>query len=351
MATSPSHLERDAGASSPRDDDLPEVSVIVPTYNRLPRLQRMLDALADQTYPRECYEVVVISDGSTDGTDEYLRSAPPMGVVFDSQENAGPAAARNRGIELARGELLLFIDDDVVATPDLIKQHVASHHNDKGDLVVIGPMATPPGIPLTPWIEWEQVMLYRQYDAMLEGEYRPTPRQFYTGNASVARAAVLAVGGFDTRFRRAEDIELAYRLEDAGLQFEFNPDAIGYHHADRSFESWLKNAHDYGVNDVVFARDQGRESVGIIVTEGFARRPAPVRWITQVILTSPHLLRAVAYVFKCAFSLSEVLRSNRAARFALSGLYNASYYGGVAAELGGASAFRDAVVGSRWVRT
>ena len=321
----------------------PTVSVIIPTYNRLARLQRVLTALADQTYPAERLEIVVVSDGSTDGTDQYLQDHPPVELVFACQPNAGPAAARNRGIELASGTLVVFVDDDVIPVPGLVEQHVESHRKGGDGLVVIGPMLTPLDVELSPWVQWEQTMLYRQYDAMVKGCYEPTPRQFYTGNASVARDALVEVGGFDTRFFRAEDIELAYRLQDAGLRFVFNPDAIGYHHADRSFASWLQIAHDYGVNDVVFARDQRRDAVGQIVREGFERRAAPIRWITSACVAQPPVDAAARRVFKAAYVASTRIRARRVTRFALSGLYNTSYYRGLADELGGPVAFRQVV--------
>jgi GT2 family glycosyltransferase len=320
-----------------------EVSVVVPTYNRVERLQRVLAALASQTYPRHSYEIIVVSDGSTDGTDEMLRCRPATEVVLATQPNAGPAAARNRGVGLASGGLLLFIDDDVVATPELIERHVQSHREGGDGQVVIGPMATPPDAGLSPWVQWEQTMLYRQYRAMVDGVYEPTPRQFYTGNASVPRGAVVAVGGFDTRFRRAEDIELAYRLEDAGLRFTFNPGAIGYHHAERSFASWLQNAYDYGVCDVVFAREQGRHSVGEVVEDGFRCRPALLRWMISACINRPRLDVGVRSLYRGSYSIARALQADRVSRLALSGLYNNLYYRGVADQLGGTSSFRKVV--------
>jgi GT2 family glycosyltransferase len=281
-----------------------------------------------------------VSDGSTDGTDDYLRSDPPLELVVATQENAGPAAARNTGINLATGSLLLFVDDDVIATPQLIEMHVASHRRNGDGLVVIGPMLTPRDVTLAPWVLWEQTMLYRQYDAMRRGDYPPTPRQFYTGNASVARAAVLAVGGFDSRYRRAEDIELAYRLEAAGLRFEFNHEAIGYHHADRSHASWLQNARDYGRTDVVLARDHGHAQVREIIRDGFHRRSAPARRLICSALDHPRVETAMRGVYRSAYAAGSALHSQQVTRRALSGIYGLAYYRGVADELGGADEFR-----------
>jgi GT2 family glycosyltransferase len=334
--------ESAGGEAAPAADARPLVSVIVPTFNRLARLQRVIEALRHQTYPPERYEVVVVSDGSTDGTDEYLRGRPPHELTFVSQPNAGPAAARNLGIRVASGSLVAFIDDDVIAAPELLERHVA-HHREADDLVVIGPMLTPLETELSPWVMWEQAMLYRQYDAMLRGWWHPTPRQFYTGNASVARAAVEAVGGFDTRFRRAEDIELAYRLEAAGLRFVFDPEAVGYHHADRSFASWLQNAHDYGTVDVILARDQGRSIVRDIVNHGFQRRSVAVRSMTRACLGRPRLEALTRWLFTQGYAAGRAMHVERVTAASLSGLYNMAYYRGLADELGGAEAFGRAV--------
>jgi len=123
----------------------PTVSVVIPTYNRLARLQQVLAALSTQTYDHRHFEVVVVSDGSNDGTADYLAATTSsFDLVSTSQTNAGPAAARNRGVELARGSLVLFLDDDVMAAPGLIAEHVRTHECHTDEAVVIGPMLTPP---------------------------------------------------------------------------------------------------------------------------------------------------------------------------------------------------------------
>ena len=216
----------------------------------------MLAAFTTQSFGVEQFEVVVVSDGSTDGTDDYLGDVQmPFDLVFASQANAGPAAARNHAARLARGDLLLFVDDDVVAASDLIEQHVQTHDHHGAHVVVIGPMLTPSDYRPGVLVQWEQAMLYKQYEAMKRGDYAPTYRQFHTGNASVDRRFFLDAGGFDERFRRAEDVEFAYRLSVGGARFVFNPSAVGNHYAERSFSSWIGIARDYGRNDVVFDRE------------------------------------------------------------------------------------------------
>jgi GT2 family glycosyltransferase len=326
----------------------PLVSVVIPTYNRLPRLQRVLGALDAQTCAPEKFEVVVVSDGSTDGTHEYLAGAThPYAFRYCTQENAGPASARNLGVQMAVAPLVLFIDDDVVATASLIDEHLASHDRAGGDAVVIGPMNSPPDFEMRPWVAWEQRMLYKQYDAMNAGVFAATFRQFYTGNASLARARLIEVGGFDTRFRRAEDVELSYRLDRAGMHFVWNPAAIGHHYADRSFEAWLRTAYDYGVNEVVFGRAQGQDPAFIRVRAEFRRRNPIVRWMARTCISVPASQRLLDAPLRHLALGRPGRRWPMLSRFAFSGLYNLAYYRGLADELGGAGEFRRVIVRRR----
>jgi GT2 family glycosyltransferase len=310
----------------------PTVTVVMPTYDRVDQLRAALASLAAQQGLDEPVEVIVVSDGSTDGTDEYLSSsAVPLPVVALTQPNAGPAAARNRGIGAARGELVLFVDDDTVADPGLIAAHLRRHESPNEDLVVIGPMLTPDDYAISPWVRWEQDMLTKQYDAMRDGVYEATARQFYTGNASVARRHLVDVGGFDPTFRRAEDVELAYRLADRGLRFTFDPTAVVHHYAERSFEAWLAAGYAYGRNDVVFGRDHGRAWLLDAIGREFHDRHVLVRGLTRACLPHPRV---------DAITSAALARSARTVgrlgvgRPLLSAVYNLAYYRGMADELG-----------------
>jgi GT2 family glycosyltransferase len=318
----------------------PIVSVVIPTYNRLPQLRLALAALAQQTYAADCFEVVVVSDGSTDGTDtEVPVMDSPFDLVFASQSNAGPAAARNRGIAQARGSIIVFMDDDVTASPALVARHVRAHEGAGQEVVVIGPMLNPPDFTMSPWVHWQQRMLYRQYDAMAAGQYEPTFRQFYTGNASVSRPCLLDSGGFDIRYRRSEDVELAYRLAQAGLRFVLDPEAIGFHYADRSYDAWLDSARDYGANDVAFARDHGRREVLTVVADEFQRRNALVRWTARACVAQRWFRPLFETGMKGVVKVADGIGLQRLTQFALSGLFNCAYYAGMADELGGSGPF------------
>ncbi len=313
----------------------PAVSVVIPTYNRREQLVRVVDALAGQR-DDDLFEVVVVSDGSSDGTDDYLRSgttAMPVHAVF--QANAGPASARNAGVNAARGDLIVFIDDDVVAQPGLVEAHRRAHE-DRPEIVVIGPMLTPPDVELSPWVAWEQAMLDKQY-VVLERVRNAHYRNFYTGNASLERRSFLDAGGFDPKFRRAEDVELAYRLRVAGSDFLYCPSARSLHYAERSFESWIRNAYEYGRNDVIFVREGQAEILDAIVIN-FRDRHLLQRHVVLRTLGRPRRSRFAATALQTTARLSHRLRLSRVTRQALSGLYGLRYHEGVADEMGGPEA-------------
>lgn len=327
-------------ASSMPSDVVPVVSVVVPTYNRRERLERVLRSLAEQDVDVPI-EVVVVSDGSTDGTDEYLANGPlPLPVVAVTQPNQGPAAARNHGVEVSSGELILFLDDDVVADRGLVRAHLAVHRRLGNRMVVIGPMLDPPDHDMSPWVSWEQRMLAKQYDAMHRGEYSATARQFYTGNASLRSEHLRSIGGFDPSFRRAEDVELAYRLDDLGLDFHFEPTAVGLHYADRSYEAWRSTAYQYGRNDIVFARDLGRSWIFDFIRESTARRHPLLRLLTQRSVTSPAVGAAANAVTRRIATAARLWLGDRLCRYLLSITYSAEYHRGLADELGSADAYR-----------
>ncbi len=319
-----------------------EISVVIPTFNRQASLQRVVEALTRQSLSPDKFEVIVVSDGSTDGTDQYLRAAQcNFALEVETQLNQGPAVARNRGVAIAAAPLVLYLDDDVMPSQGLLECHINAHDRLGRGHVVIGTMSTPEHFEMSPWVKWEQRMLYKQYDAMAAGEWSATARQFYTGNASVERCEVVAAGGFDPGFRRGEDVELAYRLADRGLKFSFEPTAVGFHFAERSFASWLANASDYGRNDVIFARDHNQAWLLGNVRYEFNRRDRLTRLLTHCCLRFPLLQRIAVPAITQSVKVTGQLHMARVNRFGLSALYNLAYYRGLSGEIGGWNYFLD----------
>ncbi len=322
------------------------VSVVLPTYNRLSQLQRVVAGLEKQTFPLEQFEVIVVSDGSTDGTNEYLRTIQtPLTLKAVFQTNQGVAATRNHGVQEARGKLILFIDDDVFPIPQLITEHLQVHAREGDRVVVIGPMLPPSEVRFPPWVKWSQEKLIEQYQAMINGEWEATARQFYTGNTSLARSILLESGGFDPAFRRAGDVELAYRLQEMGVRFVFCPVAKGYHYEERSFQSWLAIPYAYGRNDVIFTYQKGNPWLLPTIFREFYNRHLIIRTLVQACLDRPTLSKGVTLSMKGMMQIGHALKIGFLPRLACSSLFNLYHYQGIADELGGKRYFLEGLAG------
>src|SRR2546422_8127632 len=167
------------------------VSVIVPTYNRRERLCRLLSGLERQHQAGARFDVIVVVDGSDDGTEAMLNRlnvSYPFRAI--TQARRGPSAARNLAIAAATGDVLLFLDDDVVPQDGLFERHLGVHRRDPV-AAVVGRMAAPPGGALPIWLDWEATMLKRQYARLIAGLVACSWREFYTANASVRREHVV----------------------------------------------------------------------------------------------------------------------------------------------------------------
>jgi len=205
------------------------VSVVIPTYNRLDTLAHVVPTLLAQDLDASEYELLVCDSNSTDGTAEYLaevRKTHPS-VRHLPGAYGGRAAARNAGIAAARGEIVLFNDADILASPDLISTHLRRHRERSG-IAVVGLE-----VQVRDLAEYE----YKRVHPEARGHLHPPSRKrlswlyFLTGNASVRRSDLLRAGSFDESFTGYghEDLELGYRLHRIGIEILYEPKAVNYH--------------------------------------------------------------------------------------------------------------------------
>ena len=236
---------------------VPEVSVVVPTHNRLPVLTEVLSALVRQEGAPP-FEVVVVDDGSTDGTPEWLRSRSfDLALRVFSQENRGPAAARNTGVSLSAGRWVAFLGDDTVPAVGWLAAHRAAHrrHGDDLHLAVIGYTGWHPRMRVTPFLRYiNEHGLQFGYALIRDPEDVPF-NFFYTSNLSLSRELLLAEP-FDLRFPYAawEDIELAYRLKRRGLHLIYEPAATVAHDHPTDLARFAARQERAGYCAVVFYR-------------------------------------------------------------------------------------------------
>jgi GT2 family glycosyltransferase len=246
-----------ASAPEPRparvEAEAPPLSVVIASRNRRERLREVLTTLADQRYPADRFEAVVVVDGSTDASAEMVRALQlPYPVALFEQEQSGVATCRNRGARKASHPLVLFLDDDIVPEPMLLAEHAAAHRSG-GERVALGyypPVLESPGLwgyAIRAW--WED-----HFRRKAEPEHQWTYIDYADGNVSMPKALLFRSGGYDESFRgRRQDWELGIRLLSEGAPFEYHPSAKGSHYLDTRFETTLRNARQEGRDDVLLA--------------------------------------------------------------------------------------------------
>lgn len=230
---------------------VPVLSIVVPTHNRSALLARGLAALSQQTWAADEFEVVVVADACNDDTVEMAKAyagQSPYTLRVLSHNARSAAATRNLGAGDAQGQVLLFLDDDVIARAGLVRAHMEAQ---AGDQVVLG--YSKPALPQKP--SWWQTDARRwwedMYRVMRQPGHRFTYRDFWSGNVSMPSALFRRVGGFDARIRgRLEDYELGMRLLKAGVRFRHEPEAIGDHHDSTDLWQWLRRLREEGKADI-----------------------------------------------------------------------------------------------------
>ena len=257
------------------------VSVIVPTFNRRQTLQVCLLSLAHQTLSDEEWEVIVVDDGSTDGTDSFLRDVefPIRHLQYLRQENSGAGAARRRGVETAQGKLLVFLNDDTVACTRLLEEHLATHKkNPRSKVAVLGSFYASEDCnrsALSLWLQ-RSTFLFPQ-NAMKAGDLHDCG-YFITCNLSISREAVQKAGSFDASLRVGEDTELGARLARLGYRVHYHPKAVAIHeHPVFTTGDLIRRARIYGPASLYLYRKHpellrvGSSPFGTLREEDFQR--------------------------------------------------------------------------------
>jgi GT2 family glycosyltransferase len=236
--------------------ELVRISVVIPTYQRCASVRRTLEALARQTIAATEYEVIVPIDGSDDGTKEMIeRFQAPYRLSAIWQPNQGRAAARNAGIRVARGHLVVFLDDDMEPVPGFLLAHRDAHPAGSRRAVV-GPVPIQIDAASPPIVHYRGRGMNTHLDRLAQPGYQLGFRDVYSGNLSLPRDVLREVGGFDETFKLYghEDYELALRLVKAGVELGYGPQAVAYQYYDKDFAALARDCLARGHTAVLFAR-------------------------------------------------------------------------------------------------
>lgn len=232
------------------------ITVIIPVYNGSSTIERCLDSLAYQTMPRDTYEIVVVDDGSTDNTstivNQWISDHPNLTVSLVYQENAGPAAARNYGVQVAQANVLLFTDADCAPLADWIEamgRPFGLERIDNRSVQLVARETENPIVGVKGAYVTEQSELVPNFvQAEYEDRYdrmRHLPQIDFidTYSAGYVKEILVQNEGFDPVFTTAsvEDQELSFRLAQKGYKMVFEPAAKVSHIHDRNIsEYWAR---------------------------------------------------------------------------------------------------------------
>lgn len=233
----------------------PLLSIVIPTYQRRDSLLRTLASLRTQTLSPNHYEVIASVDGSTDGSAEAVRRfAAPYALSVVEGPNRGRAPACNAGIRAAAGSVVVLLDDDMEASPGFVAAHARAHEVPVERAVVgAAPILTVPGSPA--FVRYMAKGFRARLERLGQPGYRLRFRDAYTGNFSVRREVLLAVGGFDEAFRvyGHEDYELALRLQESGVELVYDAEACAHQHYEKTFAEFARDGIARGRTAVLFA--------------------------------------------------------------------------------------------------
>jgi peptidoglycan/xylan/chitin deacetylase (PgdA/CDA1 family)/GT2 family glycosyltransferase len=265
-----------------------DFSVVIPTFERRDLVLTCVRALGSQEFEGK-FEVIVVVDGSTDGSAKALRALnTPFPFAILEQSNRGAATARNQGAAVARGKILLFLDDDMEGHPRLLAEHDRSHS--EGADVVYGHLPLHPNSPanfLSAGIKWWTEGRLRRLSS---SGASLTLHDLMSGQMSLSKELFRRMGGFDTNFTFGgtfgnEDIDFGYRLMHAGYRLVFNPDAISWQSYVVTPRQNLRQWRQAGRADVAFARKHPEQAKTVFALNGSEKRKNRLLWCPLVALS------------------------------------------------------------------
>jgi GT2 family glycosyltransferase len=316
------------GTDTTKVGQIRSMTIAIASYERkndLVRLVQGIQELAARS-PETWHgtDIVVVIDGSTDGSVEAVAALPsviPIRTIW--QENAGLSAARNAGLKAATGEVIWFLDDDILPLPGTLERHRMAHEGPR-DVMLLGPCDVPPGIDLYQeardfWVEHNELRA--------QGDQVDRFDLIAFANASLSTDLLRSVGGFDEQFvgYGLEDYELALRLLKTDLIVKFDAEAACWHYSATTERLERRRRRETGRNTVRFITIHP-EMADYFFPHTYPRRS--MRILARTHLNSPRLLMLVSEIAAFATSVTRRLLGRGYTLRMLS--LDASYAAGIA---------------------
>lgn len=261
---------------SSRRNILPFVTVIIPVYNDATSVRKVLPWLLNQTYPSERYEVIIVDNGSHNINLEFASNRPGLEVITEYNYLSSPYSARNRGIEIAKGDILTFLDVTNIPVKNWLFEGVNSIYKNNADIIggdvkfTYSPKQTPSEI-------YDSLININMKESILRRNCAKTANLF------VKREVVNRVGLFKEGIRSGEDVRWTTEAVNSGFKIGFSEKAVVYKPA-RRFKELLKKQWRVSKHQPIIWNDTGKN---VSILKVFLRliRPSGIRGIKELIKT------------------------------------------------------------------
>ena len=280
-----------------------KVSVVIPTFNRRQSLVRCLETLSGQTFSAADFEVIVVSDGSTDDTHEFLSTfKPPFLLKWFKQTNQGPAAAQNFGVAAATGDVIVFLDDDCICDPGVVAAHWEAHAAGRR-IVGVGAILFHPDSPSGTLSSLKLQLAESEHQRLLANG-ADLRDMMLCANSSIARSAALDTS-FDPSFERIHDVEAGQRLLARGFKPAFVANAVVYELFTKSVDGALRDSRLQGKYEMILTErsPQFKPLAGItLINQGNPIK----RLLRKALALHPELSE---FALHTVFGVAETMRS------------------------------------------
>jgi len=210
------------------------VSVIIPAYESMGDLPDCLEALMKQSYPKDCYEIIVVDNGQNYGIESLVKKYPNVSLVNEARP--GSYIARNTGLQHARGEFVVFTDADCIAHTDFLSSGISVLESDENCGLVGGQIVLQELIPQQP----TAVELFEREFTFTQEKYIKKGKQASTANVFTSAEVIKKVGNFNQNLKSTGDFEWSHRISKAGYELAYSPEACVYHPTRRTWKAIAK---------------------------------------------------------------------------------------------------------------